>query len=112
MPAAANGNLQSLVSGEPQRGEDVGRTGATGDEGGPSADRAVPDRADFFVAFISRAMQRTRKTLSELLNGGLVQAGIWQCYPLWRSDRAPEILIPVRRPSQQCDAAKIAVRYT
>jgi hypothetical protein len=76
MAAAANRNLQPPIPGESQRGEDVGRTGATGDEGGTSADRPIPDRADVFVAFISWAMQRTRKTLAELLNRGLVQTEI------------------------------------
>src|SRR4051812_466054 len=61
MAAAANRNLQSPIPGESQHGEDVGRTGATGDEGGTSTDRPIPDRADLFVAFIERAEQRSGK---------------------------------------------------
>src|SRR5215213_1594282 len=71
MAAAANRNLQSPIPGESQHGEDVGRTGATGDEGGTSADRPIPDRADLFVAFIERAEQRTGKVRSELLYVGV-----------------------------------------
>jgi hypothetical protein len=72
MAAAADGNFQSPIPGESQRGEDVGRTGATGDEGGLSADRPVPDRADLFVAFIERAEQPSGEVRSELLYVGVV----------------------------------------
>ena len=61
MAAAADGNLQPPIAGEPQRGKDIGGTGATGDQRGAVANRSVPDRADLFVAIISRAMQRTGK---------------------------------------------------
>src|SRR5215213_1059609 len=71
MAAAANRNLQPPIPGEPQRGEDVGRTGATCDEGGTSADRPIPDRAGLFVAFVQRAEQRAGKVRSELLYVGV-----------------------------------------
>src|SRR3954468_2158630 len=71
MAAAANRNLQPPIPRESQRGEDVGRTGATGDEGGTSADRPIPDRADLFVAFIGRAEQRSGKARPELLYVGV-----------------------------------------
>jgi hypothetical protein len=67
MAAAANGNLEPLIPGESQRGEDISGTGATGDEGGASADRPIPDRADLFVAFIERAEQPSGKVRSEPL---------------------------------------------
>src|SRR4029434_3655902 len=76
MAAAANRNLQSPIPGELQHGEDVGRTGATGDEGGTSADRPIPDRADLFVAFIERAEQGSGKVRSELLYVGVDEARI------------------------------------
>jgi hypothetical protein len=89
MAAAANRNLQSPIAGESQRGEDVGRTGAAGDEGGTLADRPVPDRTDLFVAFIERAEQRSGKVRSELLYVGVDEAGVsnhacgtWDSNPL------------------------------
>jgi hypothetical protein len=71
MPAAADGNLQPSIASESQRGEDIGGAGATGDEGGTSADRPIPDRADLFVAFIERAEQPSGKAFSELLYVGV-----------------------------------------
>ena len=76
MAAAANRNLQSPIPGESQHGEDVGRTGATGDEGGTSADRPIPDRADLFVAFIERAEQPSGKARTELLYVGVDEVGV------------------------------------
>jgi hypothetical protein len=67
MPSAANGNLQSSIASESQHGKDIGRAGATGDQGGTSANRPIPDRADLFVAFIKRAEQPSGKARSELL---------------------------------------------
>ena len=71
MAAAANRNLQSPIPGESQHGKDIGGAGATGDEGGTSADRPIPDRADLFVAFIGRAEQWSGKARSELLHVGV-----------------------------------------
>ena len=71
MAAAANRNLQPPIAGESQRGEDVGRAGATGDEGGTPADRAIPDGADLFVALVERAEQQSGKARSELLYVGV-----------------------------------------
>jgi hypothetical protein len=103
MAAAANRNLQPSIASESQRGEDVGGAGATGDEGGTSADRPIPDRADLFVAFIERAEQQSGKTLSELLNRG-VQGDV---------DHSGNAILPsVIATTQQPDALKIAVRYT
>jgi hypothetical protein len=71
MAAAADGNLQPSIASESQRGKDIGGAGAIGDEGGTSADRPIPDRADLFVAFIERAEQPSGKVRSELLYVGV-----------------------------------------
>jgi hypothetical protein len=75
MAAAADGNLQPTITSESQHGEDVGRTRTTGDEGGTSANRPIPDRADVFVTLIDLAKQPSGEARSEPLYVGVVNEG-------------------------------------
>ena len=54
----AHGNRQSALTGEPDRGDDVGDAGAAGDAGWAAVDGAVPDRAGFVVVFVIGADHR------------------------------------------------------
>jgi hypothetical protein len=68
--AAANADLQVLLSGEADGGDDVGAAHAAGDRDGTAVDHGVPHRTTFVVARIAGGEQVTVETVTEGDGGG------------------------------------------
>jgi hypothetical protein len=73
--AAAHGDQELPLAGEPQDGPDVGNTGAARDERGAAVDRTVPDSAGSLVRRIACANQLAAELSRELRESGVVQHG-------------------------------------
>ena len=57
--AAADGDREVALAGEPERGGHVGGARGAGDQRGPAVDRAVPDLAGLVVVVVAGAQQLT-----------------------------------------------------
>src|SRR4051812_27150271 len=75
MAAAANGERQSLTAGEIDGADDVGDTGAAGDDRGVPVVGAVPDAAFEVVLGVAGPDCRSAEARGELGDGRLPDAG-------------------------------------
>ena len=73
MAAAAHGDYELPLAGEPHGGPDVGDAGAARDEHGAAVDGTVPDSAGGLVRRIACADQLAAELSREVGEGGVVQ---------------------------------------
>ncbi|MET9803651.1 hypothetical protein [Streptomyces sp. NPDC006368] len=74
VPASSHRHQQVVLTGEGDGLQDVGRSGAAGDQRGPVVDLAVPDRTRLLVRMISRAEQPAAQPHTQALDSRFVHA--------------------------------------